>query len=157
MGMIMAAFSVASVFGVPFGLFIANFFNWHAPFVFVVIMGLVLIPFLLKFLPKMEGHLLEKSEPRIGPIELISDVFRNSRQMYALALTAFMMMGHFMIIPFINPFMEFNMGFSKTQTPLIYMVGGSLDVYKRQPSHSSASQTSPPASEPRSHPSNRSF
>ncbi|MBP7473749.1 MAG: MFS transporter [Pyrinomonadaceae bacterium] len=128
MGMIMAAFSVASVFGVPFGLFIANFFNWHAPFVFVVIMGLVLIPFLLKFLPKMEGHLLEKSEPRIGPIELISDVFRNSRQMYALALTAFMMMGHFMIIPFINPFMEFNMGFSKTQTPLIYMVGGSLTM-----------------------------
>lgn len=128
MGMIMAAFSVASVFGVPFGLFIANFFNWHAPFVFVVLMGLVLIPFLLKFLPKMEGHLLEKSEPRIGPVELIGDVFRNSRQMYALALTAFMMMGHFMIIPFINPFMEFNMGFSKTQTPLIYMVGGSLTM-----------------------------
>jgi len=128
MGMIMAAFSAASVFGVPFGLFIANFFNWHAPFFFVVIMGLILVPFLIKFLPKMEGHLLEKSIPRVGPVELISDVFRNSRQMYALSLTAFMMMGHFMIIPFINPFMEFNMGFSKTQTPLIYMVGGAATM-----------------------------
>ncbi len=48
--------------------------------------------------------------------------------MYALALTAFLMMGHFMIIPFINPFMEFNMGFSKTQTPIIYMVGGALTM-----------------------------
>lgn len=128
MGMIMAAFSAASVFGVPFGLFIANFFNWHAPFFFVVAMGLVLVPFLLRFLPRMDGHLAEKTTNRIGPVELVGDVFRNSRQMYALALTAFMMMGHFMIIPFINPFMEFNMGFSKTQTPLIYMVGGALTM-----------------------------
>lgn len=128
MGMIMAAFSAASVFGVPFGLYIANLFNWHAPFFFVVILGLVLVPFLVKLLPRMEDHILEKNVHSIGPVELVGDVFRNSRQMYALALTAFMMMGHFMIIPFINPFMEFNMGFSKTQTPLIYMVGGALTM-----------------------------
>jgi len=35
-----------------------------------------------------------------------------------------MMMGHFVIIPFINPFMEFNRGYSKMQTPMIYLVGG---------------------------------
>jgi DHA1 family inner membrane transport protein len=42
----------------------------------------------------------------------------------ALALSGLLMMGHFLIIPFINPYMEFNMGFRKDQTPLIYMVGG---------------------------------
>src|SRR5687768_17130066 len=47
MGMIMAAFSVASVFGVPFGLYMANHFNWHGPFFFVVGMGVLLIPFLI--------------------------------------------------------------------------------------------------------------
>jgi MFS transporter, DHA1 family, inner membrane transport protein len=129
MGMIMAAFSAASVFGVPFGLYIANLFNWHAPFFFVVILGVVLTPFLIKFLPKMDKHLHERSEPKIGPVTLVADVFRNTGQLYALGLTAFMMMGHFMIIPFINPFMEFNMGFSKTQTPLIYMVGGTLTIF----------------------------
>jgi predicted MFS family arabinose efflux permease len=129
MGMIMAAFSAASVFGVPFGLYIANLFNWHAPFFFVVILGTLLTPFLIKFMPRMDGHLREKSAPKIGPIALIGDVFRNNSQVYALALTAFMMMGHFMIIPFINPFMEFNMGFTKTQTPIIYMVGGVLTIF----------------------------
>ena len=29
-----------------------------------------------------------------------------------------------MVIPFINPYMEFNIGWSKEQTPLIYVVGG---------------------------------
>ncbi|HRH45416.1 MAG TPA: MFS transporter [Pyrinomonadaceae bacterium] len=128
MGMIMAAFSAASVFGVPFGLFIANLFNWHAPFFFVVILGLLLIPFLIRFLPKMNQHLLDKNRQKVGPLELISDVFKNPSQILALILTAFLMMGHFMIIPFINPFLEFNMGFSKTQTPMVYMVGGALTM-----------------------------
>ncbi|HEY0050006.1 MAG TPA: MFS transporter [Pyrinomonadaceae bacterium] len=128
MGMIMAAFSAASVFGVPFGLYIANLFNWHAPFFFVVVLGVLLAPFLIKFLPKMDAHLHVENRLKISPTQLIGDVFRNSSQLYALALTAFLMMGHFMIIPFINPFMEFNMGFSKTQTPIIYMVGGALTM-----------------------------
>lgn len=128
MGMIMAAFSAASVFGVPFGLYIANLFNWHAPFFFVVILGLLLVPFLVKFLPKMNAHLLVENRRKIGPVQLVGDVFKSPSQLYALALTAFLMMGHFMIIPFINPFMEFNMGFSKTQTPLVYMVGGALTM-----------------------------
>jgi predicted MFS family arabinose efflux permease len=128
MGMIMAAFSAASVFGVPFGLYIANLFNWHAPFFFVVILGVLLVPFLFKFLPKMDKHLLVENRQKISPARLVGDIFRNTSQLYALALTAFLMMGHFMIIPFINPFMEFNMGFSKTQTPLIYMVGGALTM-----------------------------
>ena len=129
MGMIMAAFSAASVFGVPFGLYIANLFNWHAPFFFVVILGTLLVPFLIKFLPKMADHVHDGRENKVGPVTLVADVFRNSSQLYALGLTASMMMGHFMIIPFINPFMEFNMGFSKTQTPLIYMVGGLLTIF----------------------------
>lgn len=128
MGMIMAAFSAASVFGVPFGLYIANLFNWHAPFFFVVILGLLLIPFLIRFLPKMNQHLLDRNRQKVGPLELIRDVFKNPSQILALILTAFLMMGHFMIIPFINPFLEFNMGFSKTQTPMVYMVGGALTM-----------------------------
>jgi len=34
------------------------------------------------------------------------------------------MLGHFMIIPFVNPYMEFNVGYSKQQTPMIYLAGG---------------------------------
>ena len=124
----MAAFSAASVFGVPFGLYVANLFNWHAPFFFVVVLGSLLVPFLIKLLPKMNGHLLVENRHKVSPIELITDVFRNSGQILALALTGFLMMGHFIIIPFINPYLEFNIGFSKTETPLVYMVGGALTM-----------------------------
>ncbi len=123
MGIIMAAFSVASVFGVPFGLYMANLFNWHGPFFFVAGLGTLLLPFLMRYLPKMESHLTRK-EDRINPISLIKEVVKDTDQMLALGLTASLMLGHFMIIPFFNPFMEFNMGYSKLQTPMLYMAGG---------------------------------
>jgi MFS transporter, DHA1 family, inner membrane transport protein len=129
MGMIMAAFSVASVFGVPFGLFIASHLNWHAPFFFVAGLGSLLIPFIIRYLPKMDAHVHSNTETRVTPVELIKEIGKDVNQRLALALSACLMMGHFMIIPFLNPFMEFNMGFSKEdQTPLIYMVGGALTL-----------------------------
>jgi MFS transporter, DHA1 family, inner membrane transport protein len=57
MGFLMAAFSVASVLGVPLSLYIANLISWHAPFILVSAMGFVLIPFTIKFIPPMRGHL----------------------------------------------------------------------------------------------------
>jgi DHA1 family inner membrane transport protein len=123
MGIIMAAFSVASVFGVPFGLYIANIFNWHGPFFFVAGLGALLLPFLMRYLPKMDGHLSTKAS-RISPLVMIRELARDKDQLLALGFTASLMLGHFMIIPFLNPFMEFNMGFSKFQTPMLYMAGG---------------------------------
>ena len=45
-----------------------------------------------------------------------------------LAFRAVACLRHFLVIPFINPYMEFNVGFTKEQTPLIYMVGGSCGL-----------------------------
>ncbi|QEK52642.1 MFS transporter [Pedobacter aquae] len=128
MGVIMAAFSVASVFGVPFSLYLANIFNWHGPFFFVAGLGIILIPFLMKYLPKMDTHIKLAGGEKVSPLRLIKDIAQDKNQMLALALSATIMLGHFMIIPFLNPFMEFNKGFSKVQTPMIYMVGGALTL-----------------------------
>ena len=127
MGIIMAAFSVASVFGVPFALYIANIFNWHGPFFFVVGLGVVLVPFLIRYLPQMHTH-INRNVQKINPFSLLKDVTKDKDQVLALALSASIMLGHFLIIPFLNPFMEFNMGYSKLQTPMMYMVGGALTL-----------------------------
>jgi MFS transporter, DHA1 family, inner membrane transport protein len=129
MGIIMAAFSVASVFGVPFSLYLANIFNWHGPFYFVAGLGAILIPFLIKYLPKMDAHAKDNRHTKVSPLELLSSIGKDKNQVLALALSATIMLGHFLIIPFLNPFMEFNLGFSKVQTPMIYMVGGSLTLF----------------------------
>lgn len=123
MGAIMSAFAVASTFGVPFSLYLANIISWHAPFLFVGIVGIVIIPLVLKWLPSMSDHIREREEDR-NRFEVLQVVAQNPTQRLALLFSFLMMMGHFLIIPFINPYMEFNNGYSKTVTPMIYLVGG---------------------------------
>lgn len=122
MGYLMAAFSVASVAGVPISLYIANIFSWHAPFILVAAMGAVLVPLTRKYLPQMKGHLLKKGER--NPVEAFQIIFSRKSALVALLLSACLMLGHFLIIPFINPYMEFNVGFTRNQIPLIYVAGG---------------------------------
>ena len=43
MGAVMSAFSVASTLGIPFSLYIANLLSWHAPFLFIATLGLVIV------------------------------------------------------------------------------------------------------------------
>lgn len=128
MGTIFMAFSVASVFGVPFSLYLANKFSWHAPFLFIAILGVPVIGMIVKYLPAQQGHIEEREEgePRFKPDvrKVVAEIMGNKSQVVALLLSGFLMMGHFLIIPFINPYMEFNMGFSRNSTPMIYMVGG---------------------------------
>jgi predicted MFS family arabinose efflux permease len=123
MGAIMSAFAVASTFGVPFSLYLANVISWHAPFLLVGIVGIVVIPLVSKYVPAMKGHIREK-ETDANKFEVLQVVVQNPTQRLALLFSFLMMMGHFLIIPFINPYMEFNNGYSKTITPMIYLVGG---------------------------------
>jgi MFS transporter, DHA1 family, inner membrane transport protein len=136
MGTIFMAFSVASVIGVPFSLYLAGLISWHAPFILIAILGVVLIPFIVRFLPPMTSHLQhakaandangpeENGAKAPGVWEVVVSMFQNKSQLMALMLSGSLMLGHFLIIPFVNPYMEFNVGFTRDQTPLIYMVGG---------------------------------
>jgi predicted MFS family arabinose efflux permease len=124
MGAIMSAFALASTFGVPFALYLANLISWHAPFLLVGTLGIVLIPLLIRYLPSMTGHIQPEGAIPQSKWNVITSVFADRRQYTALLFSGLIMFGHFSIIPFINPFMEFNVGFSKNITPLIYLVGG---------------------------------
>ncbi|WP_407526663.1 MFS transporter [Lacibacter sp. MH-610] len=121
MGSIMSAFAVSSTLGVPFSLYLSNLFSWHAPFILVGAVGTVVLFFIIRFIPSMTAHIQQKEESKR---EVLFSVVKSPQQRLALLFSALMMMGHFMIIPFINPYMEFNNGYSKVQTPMIYLVGG---------------------------------
>ncbi len=128
-GSVMAAFAVASIVGVPVSLYMANLFgfNWHIPFLIVGGVGVVLVPVILKVLPPMKEHITERTGTE-SRFEALLKVFKNPAQGLALLFMLLMMMGHFLIIPFINPYMEFNRGYSKEQIPMVYLVGGTASL-----------------------------
>ncbi len=123
MGLLMGGFALASVVGVPFGLYLANTYDWYFPFIVVSLVGSLLYPFLLKYIPNVNEHLK-------NPVDLkqrtrnFMNIFSNETQVTALAFTLLMIMGHFIIIPLINPYMVYNVGVRQEYTPLIYLCGG---------------------------------
>ncbi len=123
MGTIMSSFAVASVVGVPIALYLSNLISWHAPFLLVGILGAVIVPLIVKFIPPLTAH-VRKDEPTPGFWPVIRNVMGDSQQRNALLFSALIMLGHFLIIPFVNPYMEFNVGYSKQHTPMIYLIGG---------------------------------
>jgi DHA1 family inner membrane transport protein len=123
MGTLMAGFSLASVAGVPFGLFLASVSGWGSPFIFIGCLGIVVIILVNYFIPKMNGHIdLEKSTKK--SLSVITNILEDRNQLRGLLLTAAMMLGHFSIIPFIAAYMEFNVGFNKIEITYIYLFGG---------------------------------
>ena len=122
MGIVMTSFSAASVFGVPFGLFLATKFDWHAPFVFLGVIGLVLQLMIYKVIPSVGSHLSAGTEKK--PLELLQTVFKNRSQRFAVFLISGLMLGQFTLIPFLADYMVRNVGFTISQLPYIYFFGG---------------------------------
>ncbi len=123
-GIIITAFSISSAFGVPFGLKMTDLFSWHAPFIIIASMALILLPLLLKYVPSMTGHIKAKdltNKPRL--FDVFRVILKDKNQLIALLLTA-TVVGQFIIIPFLTPFMVANVGFTTGEIPYIYLVGG---------------------------------
>ena len=125
MGIVMSAFPLASALGVPFGMFIADLYSWHAPFIFLGVGGAGVIFLLNAYIPQMKEHLLSKSE-RQTPREALKMMYENPNRLRATLLVMLLITGHFLIIPSLNPYLVNNVGFTQKETIYVYMVGGGL-------------------------------
>jgi len=124
MGYTMMSFSLASIFGVPFSLYLANQFNWHAPFIFLGALSLFLIFFVRSSIPSMTAH-INKSE---NSLKVFVMHFKNSNERYALLFMFFLILGHFSVIPFYSQSLVINAGLPETKLPLIYLTGGIVSI-----------------------------
>jgi predicted MFS family arabinose efflux permease len=128
MGYLFSAFSVASVVGVPLSLFLAGRFSWHMPFFFIAGLGSVIIVLVYLNLPNVTKHLsVDGSHEKA--IDIIKVIIAKRLNITAFLFGGTLMLGHFIIIPFLNPFMEFNVGFSEWQRNLVYIVGGLATMF----------------------------
>lgn len=127
-GIVMGAFSVASILGVPFGLFIANKFSWHAPFIFLGALSIAILGFVIWTVPRLRSHMSE-DQIHPSPVKVISSLARNGNQLSALGFSMMLVLGHFTIVPFLSPYMVSNVGFSESDLTYIYLLGGAVTIF----------------------------
>jgi predicted MFS family arabinose efflux permease len=120
MGVVMSAFSVASVIGVPSGLYMANLFSWKAPFYLIVITGVFVFILALKAIPVSKFVLRETDSTDNALLQTL----KSKNQLFALATSTCKMLGQFAVVPLISAYMVSNVGVAEQSLPYIYIFGG---------------------------------
>jgi MFS transporter, DHA1 family, inner membrane transport protein len=129
MGILMTGFALASVLGVPGGLWLAGHYQWHTPFIVLASLCTVIFVLAIFIVPSFTNH-LKNGVVKQTAYAIIKNIFGNVKMRWALLLSSLLIMSHFSIIPFLTDFATYNLGVNyKTDVPLIYIIGGILTVF----------------------------
>ncbi len=122
MGVVMSAFAVASVLGVPAGLELARLGGWQMPFFAVALLGVLVTSAAVFVMPSLTRH-RDNGGPALQGLDHLRFL---ARPPVILALTAMaaVMMGNFMIVPNLSAYLQSNLGYPRAQLGTLYMVGG---------------------------------
>ena len=127
MGILMSGFALASVLGVPLGIFLCEYYSWHTPFIFIALFGLIVLVTIFFVLPNVNAHLhLNKGEKSF---QLYRSVFSSSNMRTALLLSMCVVFAHFSIIPYISDYFVNNLKYSmRDEIVYMYVIGGLLST-----------------------------
>jgi predicted MFS family arabinose efflux permease len=126
MGFVQMAFASAQVLGLPIGLYFANLWGWHAPFIMIVLVSIVIAAMIIIYLRPVNEHLNVKSNR--NPFMHLWKTISHSRYLKTFVATALLATGGFMMMPFGTAFGVNNLKLTLAQLPLLYMVTGSFSM-----------------------------
>jgi predicted MFS family arabinose efflux permease len=122
MGFVQMAFAVSQIMGLPVGLYFANLFDWHAPFLLIVGISIPMFFLILLRLKPVTAHLaLQKDQSAFS--HLLATVSK-PRYLQGFLGTILLSTGGFMLMPFGSTFSINNLGVTFDQLPIIYLVTG---------------------------------
>ena len=126
-GTIAAAFSIATVAGVPFSLWLANAFQWRAPFILIALLSVIFIAIGARVLPELNHHL--DANKRAHPFSDLFAVLHDANNRRALLYSALIIFSGFTVIPYITIYAVGNVGIAQHEIPVIYLVGGGATLF----------------------------
>ena len=130
MGMVAGGFVFASVLGVPVGLKLAELGGWRLPFFAVAALGVLIVLAVIRIMPAQRLHLAGQLPFNLQ--QRFTDLLATVRRPIArIALVASFcgIAGHFLIIPNMSAYFQFNLGYPREHLAWLYAAGGSCAFF----------------------------
>ena len=127
MGLVMSSFSVASIVGVPLGLVLAVQFSWHVPFFIIAAICVPILLAVVRLVPSLRAHLQHARDEH--PAARLWAVLIEPNHQMAFVFMASLTCAGMIIFTNLANYMQFNVGLSDQQLPLIYLTGGICTVF----------------------------
>jgi len=122
MGVIMSSFSLATVIGVPIGLYIATQLGWHWTFTSLAGFSAFILFLASRIVPNMRGHLAVGTIR--NPLETLKVMIFNKNYLRVYAFMIMLMLAGFTVFPFISPYLVYNVGLQEGELTYVYALGG---------------------------------
>jgi predicted MFS family arabinose efflux permease len=120
MGVVMSAFSVASIVGIPAGLVLANNFGWRVPFAALGVISALVWLLAWGLLPTLRGHLAGGKTESLGVLAVLLEPTHLRAYLLSIALV----FSTFTIHPYLSIYLVNNVHMSKEDLPWIWLCGG---------------------------------
>jgi predicted MFS family arabinose efflux permease len=127
MGFIQTAFAASQVLGLPVGLYLSNRWDWHAPFLVMVVFGTIGGLVIVLRMKPVADHLAVGEER--NAFTHLAHTVTDSRYLLAFATTALLTTGGYMLMPFGSAFTVNNLGISLATLPMIYLITGLCTIF----------------------------
>ncbi|MDD5180264.1 MAG: MFS transporter [Gallionellaceae bacterium] len=129
-GIVMSAFSISTVLGVPLSLMFVHqipALGWRAPFLFTAFLGLGFWWLAHAAIPSIPARLADRRiSQALAPVKQVL-AQRNHWRAYAFMLL--LMLGGFTVIPYIALYSTVNLGFPENYLALMYLAGGACTIF----------------------------
>jgi predicted MFS family arabinose efflux permease len=125
MGIVMASFSLASVLGVPCGLFLAHHFGWWIPFYVLAGLGAIIWTSAWRFIPHVPAGPVRAG----SALSKLGEIVADPACQRALLFIGSLNYASFLVIPYITAYLVQNVGMSEEVVPLTYLVGGLCTIF----------------------------
>lgn len=122
MGYVQLSFAVSQVAGIPIGLYLAHLYDWHAPFIAIVILASIVFLVILKWLKPINKH-IDLYHDKNAFLHLWHTL-SNKNYLKGFYTTALLSLGGFMLMPFSSAFLVNNIKILESELPLIFMFTG---------------------------------
>ena len=128
-GLVMTAFSIAAVAGVPAGVLLGAHFGWASSFYLLTLLSVVIWMVSRRLVPSLREHVSATPTPLSQTLPALWNLASEPNHLRAFFLTFTMMVSHMMVIPFIAPTLVANHGVRPEQLAWIYMAGGTASFF----------------------------
>src|SRR3990172_6366331 len=126
-GLVMSAFAVSSVAGLPIGLVLADLAGWRAPFALLAAGAAALAMLAARVLPPLAGHLHGRRAEHF--LATLARVIADPNHRRAFLLIAALMLAAFSIVPQLAPYYVRNVRVAESDLALLWFVSGLVTFF----------------------------
>lgn len=126
MGIVQMGFAASQVLGIPAGLYFANLWNWHAAFLMIVGLTVLIIIMIIVKMKPVTAHLSLQSDK--SPLLHFWHTLANRTYRIGFTATALLSVGGFMLMPFGSAFLVNNIHIPQEKLPMIFLFTGIASI-----------------------------